>query len=399
MAKTTIPIELSSTPSIVDGGNATAITIDSSENVTFAGAVTSTGKITADAGIDIDNFNIDGTTLALSSGDMTIDVAGNIQLDADDNGEVRFLDGGTQFATIKKDGNNALFQSIVADGDFVIQGIDGSSFISAVSFDMSEAGRATFNEDVIAPGIYVGSRNASFDFYNNGTSYLNGAVTVDDILTTTNQVQAAPLGVSTPTYSFSGDTNTGMTRPTGDTLQFVCNGTAIVRIDSSDTMFGKASNDINTQGFHIISAGTYTGTCYSGITGATTSSTYHLRDTTNNTWKFYVTNAGVINATTTSITSLSDERLKENIKDLETGLTEIMSLKPRKFDWKKGQGSGAKDVTGFIAQEIETVFPDLIDNFMHDDLEDAKSVRMGDLIPTLVKAIQELKAEIEELKK
>jgi hypothetical protein len=36
---------------------------------------------------------------------------------------------------------------------------------------------------------------------------------------------------------------------------------------------------------------------------------------------------------------------------------------------------------------------------MHDDLDDAKSVRMGDMIPTLVKAIQELKAEIEELKK
>ena len=70
----------------------------------------------------------------------------NLQIDADDNGEVRFLDGGTQYATIKKDGNNALFQSIVADGDFVIQGIDGSSTISAVTFDMSEEGSATFNK-------------------------------------------------------------------------------------------------------------------------------------------------------------------------------------------------------------------------------------------------------------
>ena len=53
-----------------------------------------------------------------------------------------------QYATIKKDGNNAVFQSIVADGDFVIQGIDGASFVSAVSFDMSDAGTATFNHDV-----------------------------------------------------------------------------------------------------------------------------------------------------------------------------------------------------------------------------------------------------------
>jgi hypothetical protein len=41
----------------------------------------------------------------------------------------------------------------------------------------------TFTGDVLAPGLYVGSANTSFDFYNNGTSYLNGAVTVDAALT------------------------------------------------------------------------------------------------------------------------------------------------------------------------------------------------------------------------
>ena len=95
------------------------------------------------------SIDIGGSSIT-KTGDLTIDISGNIKLDADDNGEVRFLDGGTQYATIKKDGNNALFQSIVADGDFVIQGIDGSSIISAVTFDMSEAGSATFNDNVTA---------------------------------------------------------------------------------------------------------------------------------------------------------------------------------------------------------------------------------------------------------
>ena len=45
MALTKTPIELSSTPSIVDGGNATAITIDSSENVALAGAISIVGGI------------------------------------------------------------------------------------------------------------------------------------------------------------------------------------------------------------------------------------------------------------------------------------------------------------------------------------------------------------------
>jgi hypothetical protein len=35
---------------------------------------------------------------------------------------------------------------------------------------------------------------------------------------------------------------------------------------------------------------------------------------------------------------------------------------------------------------------------MHDDLDDAKSVKMGDMIPTLVKAIQEQQEQIDELK-
>ena len=132
-----------------DGGSGiTALTLDMSEagvatfnaGATFGGAVGGTSA-TFNGGVTVDNITIDGTEIDLSSGDLSIDVAGNLQIDADDNGEVRFLDGGTQFATIKKDGNNALLQSIVADGDLVFQGVDGSSFVTAMQIDMSAAGR------------------------------------------------------------------------------------------------------------------------------------------------------------------------------------------------------------------------------------------------------------------
>ena len=65
--------------------------VDVVGNFTNSGTIVSAGKITADAGIDIDNFNIDGTTIALSSGDLTVDVAGDIILNADD-GIVRLAD-------------------------------------------------------------------------------------------------------------------------------------------------------------------------------------------------------------------------------------------------------------------------------------------------------------------
>tara|TARA_R110002110_G_scaffold64612_15_gene178490 strand:- start:7271 stop:8560 length:1290 start_codon:yes stop_codon:yes gene_type:complete len=70
MALTEIPIELSSTPSIVDGGNATAITIDSSENVTLAEDVTFTGAnatVVWDKSADSLEF-ADGTYLKIGTG-------------------------------------------------------------------------------------------------------------------------------------------------------------------------------------------------------------------------------------------------------------------------------------------------------------------------------------------
>ena len=120
--------------------NIVALAFDMSE----AGAATFNGKITADAGIDIDNFNIDGTTIALSSGDITMDAAGRIDLSADDNGEVRLFDGSLHYGQFKEDSNSFIIQSVISDADIFIQGNDNSSVINAVQFDMSDAGRAIF---------------------------------------------------------------------------------------------------------------------------------------------------------------------------------------------------------------------------------------------------------------
>ena len=110
--------------------------------------------------------------------------------------------------------------------------------------------------------------------------------------------------------------------------------------------------------------------------------------------KFFVAGSGVVNSTSTSITAISDSRLKENVRDLETGLNTVLALKPRRFDWKENQGTNRKDVAGFIAQEVETVLPELIGEWKNnlDDEITYKSLAMGDMLPTLVKAIQELKA-------
>jgi len=173
-----------------------------------------------------------------------------------------------------------------------------------------------------------------------------------------------------------------------------------MRIDNSgNVLVGKTSVTDTVTGAEFRSSGRIGSTMN---TNSATAESYILRSSSDNTYKFYVSLSGQIHATSTSITSLSDERLKENITDLETGLTEVMKLKPRRFDWKDKTDT---NVAGFVAQEVETILPDLIGNYKHEELEDAKAVRMGDMIPTLVKAIQEqqeqietLKAEVKELK-
>ena len=85
-------------------------TIDINGAVDISSTLGVTGKITADAGIDIDDFNIDGTTIALSSGDMTIDVAGDINLDAG-GADIVLKDDGTQYGAFTNSSSNLVIKS------------------------------------------------------------------------------------------------------------------------------------------------------------------------------------------------------------------------------------------------------------------------------------------------
>ena len=117
-------------------------------------------------------------------------------------------------------------------------------------------------------------------------------------------------------------------------------------------------------------------------------------------YKYYVSVAGKIHtAVGPAVYSVSDERLKENIRDYDKGLADILKLKPRLFDWKEGEGSNEKNVSGFVAQECEEAgFDEFVGDFKHDTLTDAKSFGAGGLITATIKAIQELKEENDSLK-
>ena len=119
---------------------------------------------------------------------------------------------------------------------------------------------------------------------------------------------------------------------------------------------------------------------------------------------FRIANDGTLTGTDTSIGSNSDERLKENIADYTYNLATFKQLKPKTFDWKNPQQHGNKSgVRGFIAQEVKEAMDnhaDIKDGFkMWNEADDGfQDIADGYLVPMLVKAIQELSAQVEELK-
>jgi hypothetical protein len=127
----------------------------------------------------------------------------------------------------------------------------------------------------------------------------------------------------------------------------------------------------------------------------------------NGTAKAYLEADGDIYNTNGTYGTLSDRRLKENIVDSRNYLDDVAKLRVVKYSLKEEHATEPTHL-GFIAQEFEEVFPKMVGEFDKEVGKDKegnaitekyKSIKMSVLIPMLVKSIQELKAEIEELKK
>ena len=94
----------------------------------------------------------------------------------------------------------------------------------------------------------------------------------------------------------------------------------------------------------------------------------------------------------------SDAILKENINDTSIRSLPILEqLKLRDFNWKADSNHGVREDRqfGMIAQEVEEVLPHLV----RKDSEGIRSVEYNKMVPYLVKAIQELEKELDELKR
>ena len=116
-----------------------------------------------------------------------------------------------------------------------------------------------------------------------------------------------------------------------------------------------------------------------------------MRDTDTGTLVFYVNNNGNVLNANNSYGSTSDISIKENITDATPKLSDLLNVKIRNYNLK-ADPNGLKQI-GVVAQELEEVFPGMVET----DTEGLKSVKYSIFVPMLVKAIQELKTQNDDL--
>jgi len=178
-----------------------AVNVPADSSVTSAklsGDLTLPGHLTLAASKEIRN----------ASGDLTIDVVGDLILDTD-GASILLKDGGTQFGEFENSSNDLRIKSVQQDKDIIFRGNDGGSYLNALQLDMSDAGTAIFNHDIVLPAA--------------GRLYLDGG---------------------TDTYIYqSSDNNFKFIAGTTDILSLGSNG-IVFNEDSEDRDFRVESNTI-----------------------------------------------------------------------------------------------------------------------------------------------------------
>ena len=152
----------------------TLTSLTTTGNVSVGGNLDVTGSfdmsdanITNIGSIALDTITDDGGTITLdSSGDIILDTGGD---------DILFKVGGTDFGSITYNNSNLLLKSSVSDGDIIFTGNDGGSPVTALTLDMSAAGKAIFNSGATFNGNVDITGQPTFNVTDQSIKVVNSA--------------------------------------------------------------------------------------------------------------------------------------------------------------------------------------------------------------------------------
>lgn len=209
----------------------------------------------------------------------------------------------------------------------------------------------------------------------------NTAIQLGNTVTTLNNMTLANVTVSSGNLTL---TNVSATLANVTTANI---GTAVITggrllVGTTSVSNGSLSNFY----FNSFSNGIET-------TWAGTNSIYHVLAINGNGFLGGINTSG----STTTYTNLSDYRVKENIEPMQNALSKVSLLKPCTFTYKVD----GKDGQGFIAHELQEIFPDAVvgnkDAIDNDGNPVYQAIDTSFLVATLTAAIQEQQALIASL--
>jgi hypothetical protein len=171
-----------------------------------------------------------------------------------------------------------------------------------------------------------------------------------------------------------------------DSMAFLAAGAEAMRIDSSGNLLVNGGNLlVNASSFQ---GGSTVGIQLNATNNASNAYAMLIKNSDGSEIFQFKCNGSASNISGTWGT-ISDINLKENIIDATNKLSDVLKLKVKNFNFKSDPEK--TKYIGFIAQELETIFPNLVE----ESVDGIKSVKTSILIPILTKAIQEQQALIE----
>ena len=393
---------------IIVGGTVDGVDIAARDAVLTSTTTTATNaNTTANAALPKAGGTMTGNISHAS--DFTLDMGGEINLDAD-GGKVRFKDAGTEIGRVVIDNNQDLeIVASVDDKDIKFRGSDGGSNITALTLDMSSEGSLVVNSNVKYPdnGKAIFGAGGDLQIFHQSSDNISKIVDssssgIFKILGDSVRIRSSDDSKASANFDAAGAIE--LHHNNSKKLETTSGGVTVTGTLSATTISGALSGNIsqftNNSGY-VTSSGVTSVATGNGLSGGTITSTGTL--TMSGSFSGGFSASGNLTAFS------SDSRLKNFKGKIENALDKVDQLNGYYYEWNDvaknlDGGKSFKDgiEVGVSAQEIEKVLPEVVTEAPIVKIEnldvDYKTVYYDKIVPLLIEAIKELRAEVKKLK-